>query len=126
MNNYGNRLRTQLDKLENNIDLMHVKQTQIQRGEIHVYSKQQHRRFSAGILENSDGRRRPQRLGEKKIVRFHIDEEDEKDRELRLKKKRILRSRKFEAKPIMKIRQQSQQQKDNSTQNDEPTEALEH
>lgn len=108
MNNYNNRMKNQLDKLENNIDLVHVKQTQIKRGEIHVYNKQQLRRNSAGILENSDGRRRRSKPpGEQKTVKFNINEEDERERQLRLNKKRILRQRKIEAKPLMKIRLQS-------------------
>lgn len=106
MNNYGNKLRTQLDKLENNIDLVQVKQTMIHRGEYYGYRRYgQNRCLSQGILENYDGRRRQRpKDEEKKVVRFNICEEDERDRERRENKKRILRSRKIERKPIMKIR----------------------
>ena len=107
MNNYGNKLRCQLDKLENNIDLVHVRQNQIQRGEIFYHRGLHHRRLSTGILENLDGQRRghSRAEGAKKSVKFNIDEEEEEERQQKLKKRRILRSRKLEAKPIIHLRQ---------------------
>ena len=115
MNNYGNKLRTQLDKLENNIGLVQVKQTQIQRGELFYHGGQNNRRLSTGILENLDGKRRGgigqyRADGTKKSVKFDITEQEENERLQRLTKKRILRSRKLEAKPILTIRQRRQQQ----------------
>lgn len=95
MNDYGNKLRNQLDKLENNIDIVHVKQSQIQRGEIFYQGGSNSRRLSTGILDNANGpKKRTSGLSTnstfkndnctrthiQKHVQFNIDEKEEEER----------------------------------------------